>query len=694
MNVAQTGELIARLRASMGMTQAQLAQRLDVTDKAVSKWERGKSLPDVGILGRLAAELRVSVVEILSGETRNVARSSNLDQASPGEGEIDQAGALTLQPAAPADLLVSPYLFGSNLEHTRSCLYTGLSAQMLRNRKFTGKPTACQGCALEWYPIGERGIFTFDEPYTRHGEGYHMKRTMECNSLSVFGPVTGETVGLGQHGIAISENREYLFAAVVKSRTGADLSVSLTDRSGQAVYCCQKFRAEGDDWTRLEVELRPDSSDPDADLRITWEDGGSVCFGALSLLPKDNFRGMRRDVIGKLKELGVTVLRWPGGNFAGEFNWMDGLLPVDMRAPFQSYLGLETQPHTMGFDFSEINTDDFIALCREIGAEPFLTINPCWSTPEENAAWVEYCNGDSSTKYGRLRKERGWEEPYNVQFWSLGNEFGYGHMEGDNTPSGYCQIALENGRKMLEVSPNLSLCSSGPYPSKEWSELSAKPLSGIAQLVSQHYYGYAPQYTAPASVEREYNQCLASISRMRELIHQSRQWLEPQIRISLDEWNVWYAWYRPSSVTDGIYAALAMHLLMEEAEKSGIAIACHFQAVNEGMIRVEADSASLTAQGQIFSLMKCHKGNRLCSASQEAVVTLDREGKTVATVVNASYRNWKSVDFAQYGPCSQAVLYASDTVLPPSVFTETDVLDQAQGGTFDMPPHSVLFLAF
>lgn len=247
---------------------------------------------------------------------------------------------------------------------------------------------------------------------------------------------------------------------------------------------------------------------------------------------------------------------------------------------------------------------------------------------------------------------------------------------------------------MLEVSPNLSLCSSGPYPSKEWSELSAKPLSGIAQLVSQHYYGYAPQYTAPDSVEREYNQCLASISRMRELIRQSRQWLEPQIRISLDEWNVWYAWYRPSSVTDGIYAALAMHLLMEEAEKSGIAIACHFQAVNEGMIRVEADSASLTAQGQIFSLMKCHKGNRLCSASQEAVVTLDREGKTVATVVNASYRNRKSVDFAQYGPCSQAVLYSSDTVLPPSLFTETDVLDQTQGGTFDMPPHSVLFLAF
>ena len=418
-------------------------------------------------------------------------------------------------------------------------------------------------------------------------------------------------------------------------------------------------------------------------------------MGAISLLPKDHFRGMRRDVVEAMKELGIKVLRWPGGNFAGEFNWMDGLLPVDMRAPFQSYLGLETQPHTMGYDYSEINTDDFIALCREIGAEPFITINPCWNTPEENAAWVEYCNGDASTPYGKLRAQRGHQEPYNVQLWSLGNEFGYGHMEGDNTPSGYCQIALENGKKMLEASPNLSLCSSGPYPNKEWAELSAKPLGGISQMISQHYYGYAPHYTSLATVEEEYNRCLASVSRMRDLLHQSRQWLEPSTRISMDEWNVWYAWYRPSSVTDGIYAALALHMLMEEAEKSGIALACHFQAVNEGMLCVKPDHVSLTAQGQVFSRMnRWHMGNRLCSASQEAVVSVDREGRMAVTVVNAAFRSEKPVDFSSFGPCSEAVLFSSDTVLPPSEFTVTDVLEQAAGGTFQMPPHSVLFLRF
>ena len=89
-----------------------------------------------------------------------------------------------------------------------------------------------------------------------------------------------------------------------------------------------------------------------------------------------------------------------------------------------------------------------------------------------------------------------------------------------------------------------------------------------------------------------------------------------------------------------------------------------------------------------------HMGNRLCSASQEAVVTVDRDGRVSATVVNAAFRSEKPVDFSSYGPCSEAVLFSSETVLPPSVFTETDVLDQARGGTFDMPPHSVLFLRF
>ena len=116
---------------------------------------------------------------------------------------------------------------------------------------------------MEWYPIGEKGIFTFDEPYTRHGDGYHMKRTIECNSLNVFNPIAGEKVGLGQHGIAIFENRDYLVGIVARSETGVKLSVSLTDRWGKVEYDCRTIQVETENWTRYEGELRPDKSDPE-----------------------------------------------------------------------------------------------------------------------------------------------------------------------------------------------------------------------------------------------------------------------------------------------------------------------------------------------------------------------------------------------------------------------------------------------
>ena len=94
------------------------------------------------------------------------------------------------------------------------------------------------------------------------------------------------------------------------------------------------------------------------------------------------------------------------------------------------------------------------------------------------------------------------------------------------------------------------------------------------------------------------------------------------------------------------------------------------------------------------SLSGNQRGNRLCSASQEAVITVDREGRVSATVVNAAFHRKKPVDFSSFGPCSEAVLFSSDTVLPPSSFTQSNVLDQAAGGTLQMPPHSVLFLRF
>lgn len=117
-------------------------------------------------------------------------------------------------------------------------------------------------------------------------------------------------------------------------------------------------------------------------ISITYTEQAQLLIGAVSMMPDNHFHTMRRDTVEKLKEIGVRLLRWPGGNFAGEYRWQDMFLHPDRRAPMEGYMENETQPFTHGYDMHEIDTDDFIALCREIGAEPFLTINAAWDSPK------------------------------------------------------------------------------------------------------------------------------------------------------------------------------------------------------------------------------------------------------------------------------------------------------------------------
>ena len=590
--------------------------------------------------------------------------------------------------AAPGGV-VSPWLFGTNLEHTRSCVFSGISAQMLRNRKFAGKPACRRGNAMEWFPIGETTYLMLEEPYTRHSEeGYHMTRRLECNSQRIMNLDPGAWGGIGQHGLYFEAGRRYLFAVVARTEKPTEVRAALTSHRGEKTYGEITFPVEGTEWKRYEFVLTPDSSDDDGDLRILRGGSGSLFIGAVSLMPEDNFHGLRRDVVARLKELGTGILRWPGGNFAGEYCWFDGLMPVDMRAPLESFMGLETQPHSAGYDYHEMNTDDFIALCREIGAEPFITINAAWNTPEENAAWVEYCNGDKSTKYGALRCARGHEEPYNVRVWSLGNEAGYGHMEGDNTPEGYAEIAEKNARAMLRVSPELCLCASGPYPNAEWAEKCAKSIRSLAPLASVHLEGGEPCFREPENYEQEYyEKCVDSVECYREYIRTSRAQFGEGLGISFDEWNLWYAWYRPSCTAEGIFAGLTQNMFLSMAEQYDVRTACFFEAVNEGFINVYPDRAELTASGQVMALMKGHEGGALLYASPFAVAT--RKGdRVLLTAVNPDFREEHILCIAgEYTP-EAGTLFSCDSLMPYTRFTETDILPI--DGKLVLPPHSAV----
>jgi len=601
---------------------------------------------------------------------------------------------------------VSPYIFGHNLEHTRAAVNTGLSAQMLQNRKFAGKPSKNQGLAAHWFGIGERTFFTLagDSNYTKHTCLEKMSRINELNNQAISNMTEGTVAGIGQYDLALTKGKEYSLRTVTRVSVPIVLKIELTDRYGDKVYASQQVKlAPAAGWHTEEFVMVPDRDDKDAAIRYTFTEKGELYFGALSMMPSDNFHGMRSDVVRDLKAIGPTIMRWPGGNFSGEYRWKDGLLPSDERGPLQAVTEIETQPYSEGYDYHEISTDDFIALCREIGAEPFLTINLAWNSPEESAKWVEYCNGGPDTEYGKIRIERGFKEPYNVKFWSLGNEMGFGHMEGPMAPADYAEMAGKHADAMLAVTADIKLFSSGPYPNDLWAQESAAKLAGKADYVSLHQYNcysYYPNFNYTEGIKTTYEAIVSTPESNYEFAARQRKCLDAtgkKFHISFDEWNVWYAWYRPSCVAEGIYTAKMLHMFIKESTALDIPFCCYFQPVGEGAIIIKPEESFLAANGQMFALMKEHKGGALCKIDGDpdrSVVATVKDGIVTITVINDSYDSAKEVSIAVKGKVAEALQYTSAEVVPYTRFEESALETSAKGGliTFSMQPHSVAMI--
>ena len=601
----------------------------------------------------------------------------------------------------------SPYVFGFNLEHTRSAVGGGLSAQMLKNRKFAGKPQANLGLAAHWFPIGKKVFYFMNAggAYTKHICLPNMRRGNERWSQVIENLTPGQTAGMGQHQLGLAAGKTYELRMVTRVNKALRLKVELTDRSGERVYAGHTLElAPAEDWVISEFTLTPREGDEEADIRYTFTEQAELTIGALSMMPQENFHGMRRDVVDHLKAIGPRLIRWPGGNFAGEYRWKDGLLDADQRAPLQAYTEIETQPHSDGYDYHEINTDDFIALCREVGAEPLITINLGWESPEESAQWVEYCNGGPDTEYGKMRAERGHKEPYNVSFWSLGNEMGYGHMEGPNGSEKYTEFALNHADAMLKVTPGLKLFASGPYPSNDWAQKSAAKMAEKVKYISLHTY-FSPRggfhYTTPEGIKTTYENIAATVMNAVSLARNMRKCLDDtghKLHISYDEWNQWYAWYRPSCVSEGIFTARMMHFFLNYANELDMPVVCYFQPVGEGAIIIDRLGSRLTANGQVFSLMKAHQDGKLCKVTGNddlsTVATL-RDGVLTLTLINEKYDEERTFSFPiEAATLKDAVIYSSDDVTPYSYFKGSPLQVKCEKGHVStvLPPHSVALI--
>src|SRR5262245_5376613 len=275
--------------------------------------------------------------------------------------------------------------------------------------------------------------------------------------------------------------------------------------------------------------------------------------------------GVRKDVIAEVKELGVPIMRYPGGNFVSGYNWLDGVGPKDKRPTVleRAWNSKET---------NQFGTNEFLQWCKLVGTEPLLGFNLGTATVEMAVAYVEYCNVDAGTKWRDLRREHGFKEPHNVRAGCIGNETDGQWQLGRVHAREYGRKARDAANQIRVIDPDLKLIACGSSNSNmptylTWDREVLEECYDKVDAISLHnYFGNYPEMTggdtsrylaANLDMERQIHEIAATCDYVQALLRSpKRLWL------LFDEWHVWYRARRGDAVNG--HRQFAPHLLEEE----------------------------------------------------------------------------------------------------------------------------------
>ena len=250
--------------------------------------------------------------------------------------------------------------------------------------------------------------------------------------------------------------------------------------------------------------------------------------------------GFRKDVMQAVRDLNVSVLRWPGGNFVSGYHWEDGIGPKDKRA-------VRRDDAWGAIESNRFGTDDFLNYCERVHAEPYICINAGLGTIDEARHWVEYVNEPAHTYYADLRRANGHDKPWNVRIWGLGNEIDGPWQLGHRNAEDYAKFALEAAKAMRRADENILLIASGSsnfrpgYDWIGWNRTVLDHLKNDIDYISLHTYIGNPEN----NLER-FLGAGADIDNRTDIVNglikaaQNSQTVHRPIYIAFDEWNVWY----------------------------------------------------------------------------------------------------------------------------------------------------------
>ena len=397
---------------------------------------------------------------------------------------------------------------------------------------------------------------------------------------------------------------------------------------------------------------------------------GGIYVGEDSAIP--NEKGMRRDVVEALRGIRIPVLRWPGGCFADEYHWQDGIGPKESRRRMvNTNWGYVVEDNSFG-------THEFLELCRQLGCEPYINANVGSGTVREMAEWVEYLNSEGDSSVVRTRWANGRKEPFGVRFWGVGNEsWGCG---GNMRPEYYadtyrryqCFCRTYGDHRLYKI-------ACGPSDADvAWTEVLMKNAAFCMDGLSLHSYtipgGWNNKNRATEFTREDYFETLALSADMERKIRlhaavMDRYDPEKRIGLIMDEWGTWFQvepdtnpgfLYQQNTMRDAMVAAVHFDLFARCCDRLFMANIAQTVNVLQAIILTEGDQMVLTPTYHVFDLYQDHMDARQldCYIQSERIGTekygigaisasaSEKEGRITLTLSNLDPEKAREVDIS------------------------------------------------
>ena len=384
--------------------------------------------------------------------------------------------------------------------------------------------------------------------------------------------------------------------------------------------------------------------------------------------PIPNVNGMRTDVVEALRNIKIPVLRWPGGCFADEYHWKDGIGPQEQRKRMvNTNWGGVVEDNSFG-------THEFMELCRQLGCEPYVNGNVGSGTVQEMSEWVEYMTFDGVSPMAEMRKQNGREEPWKLKYFAVGNEnWGCG---GNMRPEFYADQFRRYATFVRNYGDNkIFKIACGPnVDDYEWTDKVMAIAGRFADAISLHYYtrprslAWDDKGPATGFEESEYWTTLRNALWMNELIENHlaimrRHDPERHVDLIVDEWGTWYDvepgtnpgfLYQQNTMRDAMLAAVTLNIFNHHAD--GVVMANIAQMVNvlQAVVLTEGEKMLLTPTYHVFEMYKGHQNATLLESWVEThdvgddkvqlpnlqqSASVDENGRILVTVANISLKD-------------------------------------------------------